>query len=1068
MMMLPSRASDVKTDFKDELDIKDKFEPWLWDKIQALQSNGIMENLSLIIRLVRDQQITGMQIGDLKNYAASLFTESHNATIYSICNVLPVVMAKAPVAEAERIAAYEFVESIGDGDRKGYVGLDISRPAIRADDVEATLGYNGSEKIIAILDTGINSSHPDLNDLDDDPSTFDPKVIDEMSFVDLDDDGVPDPGPRGEPMDYLGHGTHVAGIAAGTGEASNHQYNGTALGAWLMNIKVAYLIWTAGGPTGTFEDDDVINGIDYAISQGADVISMSLGIFPGGDGTSELAKAADDAVDEGVVVVILAGNNGPSGQSIWTPADAFNVITVGAVDDGNTVDIDNDILADFSSRGPTGDGRPKPDVVAPGVNIIAPMDHGAAYWQTYPDIRVGNFYAELDGTSMATPHVSGTVALMLEANPNLTPAQVKAILRQTARLNDNLSGLDVNDRGHGIIDAYAAVQLASNVDDVNKYLMYDSFDVSTPNRDLGWWCYDYLTFTVSGPSSTYGINLRYIDYHYRHPLGVGNTDYRLLFCIGARHVWIDDTYYDLGKDMHKYLFSGPRIRGRGGGYVEVVAIYRVDGVFVWYVWTMDVDELDFGLGYYGDSSYKTLIYIDPDVWDTTNYPYLELTLEYPSETIYYERKLTGDDLERMCVRDLDHTEHIKIQPFWGDNAVMWVLRYGYFGNNPDTALNEQYTYDRDIIIYYQGTSDMPGPFISRKTESLPQPEPPPARPSKPSGPTSGYTGTTYTYKTSTTDPQGYSINYQFDWGDESRTWTGWHASGENASATHEWSSPGTYYVRVRAANYVPAWSDWSPPLTVNIVNRPPNTPSKPSGPTSGYRNVWYTYTTSTTDPDGDDVRYQFEFTGPDTDVSFTTGWYASGETGSITVRWEPSDPLGAYQIRVRAQDVYGLWSSWSPYLTVSIRNPDLTVLAEDQNGTSLYNIGYVYIDDEYVGNLGSTFTVTWGEHEVFLNDFWEPNNTGYRYGFQHWEDDSTENPRTITVVEDTTIKAYFYKKWCPGDVNGDGVVNIIDIELCCVNMGPVPPSPPECDVNGDGTVNVIDVIICSTNMGSYP
>jgi hypothetical protein len=126
---------------------------------------------------------------------------------------------------------------------------------------------------------------------------------------------------------------------------------------------------------------------------------------------------------------------------------------------------------------------------------------------------------------------------------------------------------------------------------------------------------------------------------------------------------------------------------------------------------------------------------------------------------------------------------------------------------------------------------------------------------------------------------------------------------------------GTYYqnpitVTMDADHNLEAYFKW--------VNSPPNTPSTPSGPTSGYRNVWYTYSTSTIDPNGDNVRYQFEFTGPSTNVSFTTGWYASGQTGSLTVMWETTDPLGTYQIRVRAQDVYDAWSGYSSSLTVTI------------------------------------------------------------------------------------------------------------------------------------------------------
>lgn len=195
----------------------------------------------------------------------------------------------------------------------------------------------------------------------------------------------------------------------------------------------------------------------------------------------------------------------------------------------------------------------------------------------------------------------------------------------------------------------------------------------------------------------------------------------------------------------------------------------------------------------------------------------------------------------------------------------------------------------------------------------------PVTPSTPSGPTSGYRDTSYSYSTSTTDPNGDSLRYQFYWGDGSYTTTGWYTSGATASASHSWSSTGYKYVKVRAQDSTGAWSGWSSSLTVNI-NRAPNTPSQPSGPTTGYRNVLYTYSTSTTDPDGDNVRYQFEFTGPSLNVSFTTGWYASGQTGSITVMWENEDPLGTYQVRVRAQDVFEEWSCWSPYLTVNIVN----------------------------------------------------------------------------------------------------------------------------------------------------
>jgi len=219
------------------------------------------------------------------------------------------------------------------------------------------------------------------------------------------------------------------------------------------------------------------------------------------------------------------------------------------------------------------------------------------------------------------------------------------------------------------------------------------------------------------------------------------------------------------------------------------------------------------LNYTGGSSWKTLVYFDAEVCDATNYPHLPET----NETIYYETKVIGDVL--LNIRDLSpsHTQYVQIDPRIEDNPAMWILKYGYFDNNPDIALNDEYTYDRDIVICYQGNSSDTGPLIYRKHDTLPTPNPPPATPSKPSGPTSIYAHTTYTYTTNTTDPEGDSIHYQFDWGDENRTWTGWHASGETANASHHWSSPGTYYVKVRAQDSNDAWSDWSPNHAV-IIN----------------------------------------------------------------------------------------------------------------------------------------------------------------------------------------------------------------------------------------------------------
>ncbi|RZB28943.1 MAG: hypothetical protein AEth_01547 [Candidatus Argoarchaeum ethanivorans] len=336
-----------------------------------------------------------------------------NATVISIpCNrlyELSTIQDVKMVYEDHKVQAY----------------LDSSVPVIKADTARIAYNVTGSNVTIAVIDTGIDDAHESLDDMDDNLATSDPKIIGFKDFVNF----YPDP------YDDHGHGTHCAGIAAGTGGPS--VYKGVAPGAKLVGVKVLNK-WGSG------RESTIIAGIDWAVQNkddyGIKIISMSLGRDYNNDGTTPMALACDAAVDAGIVVSVAAGNAGMwGGKTVGDPACAKKVITVGAIDD--YMDI-----AYFSSRGPTADGRTKPEVCAVGVDV------------TSAEADTGNGYVPHGGTSMSTPHVAGVAALMLEYNPNLAPLEIKEILMDTA-VDRGIIGPD-NNYGWGVVDAMFALPMA--------------------------------------------------------------------------------------------------------------------------------------------------------------------------------------------------------------------------------------------------------------------------------------------------------------------------------------------------------------------------------------------------------------------------------------------------------------------------------------------------------------------------------------------------------------------------------------------------------------------------------
>lgn len=370
----------------------------------TLSEKGYIKNGELRIIILLAQKKDSLIPKPLNNSDISALAsnlQKFNATIVNICKHLPFITLKLPYESIFELSKQNFIAHISL-DTKYYVCLNESVAIIKPHETwhQIEMKYrheiNGSGVKIAILDTGIDKTHLDIDDLDDNPQTVDPKVVAEECFTE-----------ENRLTDGYGHGTHCAGIAAGTGQASNYTYVGVAPAAQLLNGKVltdegwGYSSW-------------IINGIEWAVTEGANIISMSFGSSENTDGTDPLSVAVNWATEQGSICVVAAGNEGSNGMfSIGTPGCSSYAITVGATDK-------TDKLASFSSLGYKADFEIKPDVLAPGVDIISCRARG-----TGMGTPIDNDYTKASGTSMATPHISGLCALILQVHPNWNPQTVK-------------------------------------------------------------------------------------------------------------------------------------------------------------------------------------------------------------------------------------------------------------------------------------------------------------------------------------------------------------------------------------------------------------------------------------------------------------------------------------------------------------------------------------------------------------------------------------------------------------------------------------------------------------------
>jgi serine protease AprX len=314
--------------------------------------------------------------------------------------------------------------------------------AIRANQAWNNAPYLQGQGIgVAIVDSGINPSGDLYTD----------KGVDrEIADVRFNSDY------NQSTSDGYGHGTHVADIVGGDGSNSNGKYIGVAPMVNIINVKVS-------NDDGSAMMANVVSGLQWVLDHKQQynirVVNLSLNSSTAESyNTSPLDAAVEILWFNSIVVVASAGNGG--NNEVYPPANDPFIISVGATNDKGTNSLSDDVVASFSAFGNTSDGFAKPDIVAPGTNIIAPLiNQNMGLASAHPKNKVKGQYFRMSGTSMAAPMVTGAVALLLQDEPNLTPDQVKYRLMATA--NQSWAGYDPNEAGAGYLDIYAAVNGAT-------------------------------------------------------------------------------------------------------------------------------------------------------------------------------------------------------------------------------------------------------------------------------------------------------------------------------------------------------------------------------------------------------------------------------------------------------------------------------------------------------------------------------------------------------------------------------------------------------------------------------
>ena len=473
--------------------------PWWEDTLMDKDKDGIQDNIWIAIEVFPDEFVDeDDRIGVIVDFDHLPTSEDErllaDAVDFVHQHTFHLIDSIAGTVPVERIEALSVLPGVVMVELDGIMQIansDVKDTHGVWDVYEAT-GYDGAGSVVSIIDTGIDGNHVGLDDMDDDNATNDPKII---AFYDVVNNPGLTNGSEIFPYDDQGHGSHCAGTTAGTG-APTYEHTGVAPQAQLVGVKVL----DAGG-SGSFAG--VMMGMEWTVEKRHEfnirAASMSLGGFGAIELTSSedesVARMANEMARAGIALFIAAGNNGVSAQ-IGTPGSAEDVITVGALDKGEAPGI-----AVYSSQGPTEEGRIKPNIAFVGSSVMSVEANSVTG------------YTGMSGTSMATPGAAGVAALMYQANPELSPFDVRNIMQETSDYRQchhkgvnepcaedatSLKPRQNNVYGHGEVRAHPAVMEAAN----QVYGFTDTVAVNLSTQIMG----DNKVHVGQGQSVTFTID----------------------------------------------------------------------------------------------------------------------------------------------------------------------------------------------------------------------------------------------------------------------------------------------------------------------------------------------------------------------------------------------------------------------------------------------------------------------------------------------------------------------------------------------------------------------------------